>query len=163
MIRIVSAASAILLGCAAPVFIPALAPAFAQEYGQPLSTAIAQRRLENYVHTWSTNAGINPGTVGNYYAVQAIYYGKPMSRSQILADKLRYISTWPERHYRIVPGTVSANCDGERTLCRVSGIMQWDRRSRSGARSVGSARLSLTLSRDSGGKIVRESASLPHY
>ena len=155
MLRNVSLALPILLGCAAP--------ALAQESGEPLTAAIAQRRLENYVHTWSTNAGVNPATVGNYYAPQAIYYGKPMSRAQILADKLRYIAAWPERHYRIVPGTVSAACDGDKTLCRVSGIMQWDRRSRSGARSVGSARLSLTLSRDSGGKIVRESASLPHY
>jgi hypothetical protein len=48
-------------------------------------------------------------------------------------------------------------------MCRVSGIMQWDRRSRTGARSLGSARLSLTLSRASGGKIVQESASILRF
>ena len=60
MIRIVAAASALLLGCAAA---PVFTPAFAQEAGEPLSAAVAQRRLEAYVHTWSTNAGVNPALI----------------------------------------------------------------------------------------------------
>ena len=155
MMRNLPVAAAILLGCATN--------ALAQDAGEPLSAAVAQRRLEAYVQTWSTNAGVNAATVGNYYADHGVYYGKPMSRPQVLRDKLRYIAVWPERHYRIVPGTVSASCDHQRTLCRVSGIMQWDRRSRTGARSVGSAKLSLTLSRASGGKIVQESASILRF
>jgi hypothetical protein len=150
--RAFSIAGAILLGCATN--------AVAQNLYEPLSSEMAQRRLESYVRTWSTNAGVNAATVGNYYADHGVYYGKPMSRPQVLRDKLRYIAEWPERHYRIVPGTVSASCDPQRTLCRVSGIMQWDHRSRTGARSAGSAKLSLTLSRASGGKIVHESASI---
>jgi hypothetical protein len=152
MTRTLSIAAALFVGCATN--------ALAQNAGEPLSSEMAQRRLEAYVHTWSTNAGVNAATVANYYAERGVYYGKPMSRSDILRDKLRYIAAWPERYYRIVPGTVSASCDHERTMCRVSGIMQWDRRSRGGARSVGSAKLSLTLSRASGGKIVHESASI---
>jgi hypothetical protein len=154
MIRNVSLAAAILLGCVAGVS--------AQDANEPLDAGVAQRRLEAYVRTWSTNEGVNAATVGNYYGDRVIYYGKPMSRPQVLRDKLRYIAVWPERHYRIVPGTVAAACDRQRTMCRVSGIMQWDRRSRIGARSVGNARLSLTLSRASGGKIVHESASILH-
>jgi hypothetical protein len=155
MMRNLSIAAAILLGGATN--------ALAQDAGEPLSTAVAQRRLEAYVQTWSTNAGVNAATVDNYYAEHGVYYGKPMSRPQVLRDKLRYIAVWPERRYRIVPGTVSASCDHQRTMCRVSGIMQWDRRSRTGARSVGSAKLSLTLSRASGGKIVQESASILRF
>jgi hypothetical protein len=134
--------------------------AISQEAYAPLSAEAAQRRLETYVETWSSNREINPMNVGHYYADRVIYYGKPMSRQQVLHDKLKYIATWPERHYRIVPGTVSAVCDGQRAMCRVSGIMAWDRRSITGKESVGRARLTLLLSRESGGRIARESASL---
>ena len=134
--------------------------AFSEEADSPLSTATAQRRLEAYVDTWSANKAINAANMSHYYADRVIYYGKPMSRQQVLRDKLNYIAVWPERHYQIVPGTVSAVCDRQHTACRVSGVMAWDRRSRVGHRSVGSARLTLTLSRASGGRIVRKSASL---
>jgi hypothetical protein len=136
------------------------AGALSQEAYAPLSTEAAQRRLEAYVETWSANREINASNVGHYYADRVIYYGKPMSRQQVLRDKLNYIATWPERRYRIVPGTVSAACDRRHIMCRVSGIMAWDRRSRTGRASTGSARLTLILSRESGGRITREMASL---
>ncbi|HEX3181807.1 MAG TPA: hypothetical protein VHR44_11235 [Beijerinckiaceae bacterium] len=148
------------LWIAAVAFAGSCSAAFSQEAYSPLSTATAQRRLEAYVDTWSANNGINAANVSRYYADRVIYYGKPMSRQQVLRDKLNYIAVWPERYYHIVPGTVSAFCDRQHTACRVSGVMVWDRRSRVGHRSVGSARLTLILSRASGGRIVRESASL---
>lgn len=124
---------------------------------KPLGASAAQRRLEAHVRTWSTDRGVNAQNVASNYAPRAIYYGKPMSRAQVLRDKLQYVSVWPERHYRIVPGTVSAGCDHEGTACRVSGLMQWHRRSRTGKVSMGSARLILVLNAR-GRKIVRESA-----
>ena len=144
---------------AALVLVLSCSAALSQEAYGSLNTEAAQRRLEAYVDTWSANRGINAGNVGHYYAPRVIYYGKPMSRQQVLRDKLNYIAAWPERHYRIVPGTVSASCDGAQTACRVSGVMAWNRRSRAGRVSIGNARLTLVLSRESGGRIVRESAS----
>jgi hypothetical protein len=140
-------------------FAASCSGAFSQESYSPLGAAAAQRRLEAYVGTWSADRGINAGNVAHYYAPRVIYYGKPMTRGQVLRDKLNYIAVWPERHYRIVPGTVSASCDRSQTACRVSGVMAWNRRSRTGQVSVGSTRLTLILSRESGGRIVRESAS----
>ena len=146
--------------CTVVAFAAGCSGAFGQAADSPLTAEMAQRRLEGYVNTWSANEDVNRSSVDHYYADRVIYYGKPMSRQQILRDKLNYISVWPERHYRIVPGTVSAACNPQRTACRVSGIMAWDRRSRTGRTSVGRARLTLLLSRESGGRIARESASL---
>jgi hypothetical protein len=145
------------LWIAAATFAASSSGAVSQE---ALNSAMAQRRLEAYVNTWSANEDINASSVDHYYANRVVYYGKLMSRRQVLRDKLNYIAVWPERRYRIVPGTVSADCDRQRALCRVSGIMAWDRHSATGRSSIGRARLTLILSRDSGGKIVRESASL---
>jgi hypothetical protein len=146
---------------ASVAFAASCSGAFSQAAYSPLTIEAAQRRLEAYVDTWSANRGINAANVGHYYADRVIYYGKPMSRQAVLRDKLNYIAVWPERHYRIVPGTVSAACNPQQTACRVSGLMAWDRRSISGRESIGRARLTLVLSRESGGRIVRESASLP--
>src|SRR3954454_11029065 len=57
--------------------------AISQEAYAPLSAEAAQRRLETYVETWSSNREINPTNVGHYYADRVIYYGKPMSRQQV--------------------------------------------------------------------------------
>ncbi len=152
MRKFLPVAALLACGCAAPA-------AWTQAWAaSPLTEAYAEQKLNEYVRIWSSNRGINPAAVSRYYANQVIYYGKPMSQGAVLRDKQQYASTWPERHYRIVPGTVSVNCDPYKTACRVSGVMEYDRRSYSGQRAVGAARLSLTLSRDSGSRVVQESA-----
>ncbi|MDX6320092.1 MAG: hypothetical protein QOD35_3492 [Nocardioidaceae bacterium] len=138
----------------------ALAATPAQSAQGSFTADKAQAQLSNYLHVWSTDSGINPRSMARFYADHVIYYGKPMTRDQVLRDKLQYIRTWSQRYYRIVPGTVSTDCDGVQSVCRVKGVMQWDRRSRGGERSVGSALLSLTFSKNSGARIVQESASL---
>lgn len=132
--------------------------ASAARAASPLTEAYAEQKLNEYVRMWSSNGRVSPATVSRYYAGTVIYYGKPMSQRGVLRDKLQYSATWPERHYRIVPGTVSVACDPYKTACRVTGVMEYDRRSVAGQRAVGAARLSLTLSRDSGSRVVQESA-----
>lgn len=118
----------------------------------------AHQLMRDYLRTWSSNAGVNPRSMTRFYADRVVYYGKPMSRSGVLRDKLQYISTWRERRYSLVPGSVSIACNGPRTACQVTGTMRWDRRSVYGERSVGAARLGLLVTRESGGRIARESA-----
>lgn len=125
---------------------------------EPFGPSAAQRRLEAHVRTWATDRGVNARNVAYHYAGRATYYGKRMSRREILRDKLRYIAVWPARRYSILPGTVSAKCDRQLNACRLSGIMQWHRRSRSGEVSIGKARLTLVLAEAGGSRIVRESA-----
>ena len=132
--------------------------ALGRETYEAFSASAAQRRLITHVSTWSTDPGVNAANVAHHYADRTIYYGKRMSRREVLRDKLRYIAVWPRRRYSIIPGTVSVRCDRQRTVCRVSGIVQWDRRSRRGELSIGRARLTLTLSGASGNKLIRESA-----
>lgn len=118
----------------------------------------AERQVQAYVDVWSTDAGVTAEAVERFYAPRAVYYGKSMSRAQILADKRRYVRAWPERRYAMVPGTVRVRCDAPREICRATGTMEWSRRSAAGRRVAGASRMSFTLTRSSGGKIVRESA-----
>ena len=125
-----------------------------------VTEAATRDAMTNYVQAWSSDHGVDPQSMNRFYADHVVYYGKSMSRREVFRDKLNYIATWPQRRYWIVPNSTSVVCDGAGALCRVQGVMQWDRRSAAGARSTGAAQLTLTLSRESGGKIVRESASL---
>lgn len=144
------------LASATIVAFLASTPLAAQNFG--IADETAHQLMRNYLRAWSTNAGVNPSSMVRFYADNVIYYGKPMSRNGVLRDKLQYIRTWRERRYALVPGSVTIACNGPRTACQVTGTMRWDRRSVYGERSVGAARLSLLVTKDSGGRIARESA-----
>ena len=97
--------------------------------------------IQAYLALWSRNADVGPAAVERFYAPTVVYYGKSLSRAQVLADKLRYIKAWPERAYREIPGTIDAHCNGNRSRCRVSVMMTWRRISRGGKSSAGRARI----------------------
>lgn len=126
----------------------------------PLSDESVRRLLSNYVQTWSADEQFNPTTMARFYADSVTYYGKRMSRAAVLGDKRRYIATWPERRYSIVPGSHAVSCNADHSACVVSGVMVWDRRSAAGSRTTGSARLKILVNAESGGRIVRESATI---
>src|SRR3954451_13135627 len=82
--------------------------ALGRETYEALSASAAQRRLITHVSTWSRGPGVNAANVAHHYADRTIYYGKRMSRREVLRDKLQYIAVWPRRRYSIIPGTVSS-------------------------------------------------------
>ena len=125
------------------------------------SRADAERAVQAYFAMWSNNAGVNAAAVARFYAPNVVYYGKRMSRAQVLADKQAYIRAWPVRSYREVPGTFSARCTADLGLCHVTTDMAWRRASRSGAVSTGRATIGFDfVPADGGRKIARESARL---
>lgn len=126
-----------------------------------LTKANAERRVNQFVSLWSSDRGSDMSlkAVSRNYADPAVYYGKQMSHRAVLQDKKRYARFWPERHYRMVPGSVSLSCAQRSSAnCHISGILRYDRRSKIGIRSVGAARLRLIITRTGGNRIVRESA-----
>ena len=125
------------------------------------SEAEAERAIQAYLAMWSRDADIDATSVSRFYAPRVVYYGKSFGRAQILKDKLAYIRIWPERHYREVPGTFAAHCNGGRRICRVSIDMAWRRVGRHHVVSTGRARLTFDfIPVDGGRKIARESARI---
>lgn len=118
----------------------------------------AQAQVEKFVAVWSRDEGVTRDAVERLYAPRVIYYGKNMSREAILADKRAYIAHWPQRRYEIVPGSVDVSCTKGNAICKATAVMRWSRADRAGRELRGSSRMSFLVSRESGGKIVRESA-----
>ena len=136
-------------------------PAAHAQIADPGSKAEAERAVQGYLAMWSNNQAINEASVARFYAPRVIYYGKAFSRAQVLADKATYVRHWPMRIYKEVPGSFSAHCNADRSLCKVTADMTWRRVSTRNAVSVGRARLSFDFIPVEGGrKIARESARI---
>ena len=115
--------------------------------------------IQAYLTMWSRNSGITAAAVDRFYAPSVVYYGKRLSREEVLADKLRYIQAWPVRQYAEVPGSIEGRCNADRSLCHVSVIMAWRRTGRTHKVSVGRARIVFDfVPVDGSRKIARESA-----
>ena len=135
--------------------ILACGPAVAQSGPVPGDEAA----IQSYLALWSRNADVTAAAVDRFYAPTVVYYGKRLSRAEVLADKLRYIRAWPERHYTEIPGSIAAHCNADRSRCRVSVIMAWHRTGRTGQVSTGRARIAFDfVPADGARKIARESA-----
>jgi len=118
--------------------------------------ADAERRLQDYVRVWEDDSLVGPRAMRAYYADHVVYYGKRMSREQVLADKRRFIRAFPQRAYAIAPGSLITRCDGVQCVARAT--LLWRRVSRRGQESSGASRLTLVFSQREEGRIVRESA-----
>lgn len=138
-----------------PAALVACSCAFAQNGPEPGD----EGAIQAYLAMWSHNADVTAAAVNRFYAPVVIYYGKRLSRAQVLADKLRYVRAWPVRHYSEVPGSIDARCNADRSLCHVSVIMAWRRLGHDAQVSVGRARIAFDfVPADGGRKIARESA-----
>ena len=123
--------------------------------------ADAERALQAYLAMWSSNSGVTAAAVNRFYAPRVVYYGKVMSRAQVLADKRAYIRAWPVRLYQEVPGTFAATCNADRSLCHVTADMTWRRVNRRNITSSGRAHMAFDfVPADGARKIARESARL---
>jgi hypothetical protein len=122
----------------------------------PEAVADAERRLQEYVRVWEDDSLVGPRAMHAYYADRVVYYGKRMSREEVLADKRRFIRAYPQRAYAIAPGSLVTRCEGAQCVARAT--LLWRRVSARGRESAGASRLTLVFSQRAQGRIVRESA-----
>ncbi len=138
------------------LFALAVWPVQAQDADEG-TKADAERAIQAYLAIWSRDASVTPAAVERFYAPRTLYYGHSFTRAQVLADKLAYIKRWPRRSYREVPGSLKARCNVDRSLCRVSVDMAWQRASVSTASGKAHMVFDFVPS-DGARKIARESA-----
>lgn len=123
--------------------------------------AFAEHAMQAYLAMWSRDRDVNAKAVARFYAPHVVYYGKPMSREQVLADKRTYIRQWPTRDYKALPGTFTGKCEPGLDRCTITAVMTWRRVDRNERVSIGRARISLDfVPVDGTRKIARESARL---
>ena len=126
----------------------------------PVLAASPDAKMDSYFSIWADNSRVTPEAVRELYASRVIYYGKAMTPAQVYRDKLNYIRRWPDRRYRVVPGSVSKSCSPGQERCRISAILSWDKADASGRGSKGANTITLNLVREDGAlKIARETGN----
>lgn len=72
---------------------------------------------------WSMPNEIALPRIAEYYAPAVEFYGKPLSRIEVLQEKLTFAERWPVRSYSVEPTSVQIACtpDG----CEVESVIMW--------------------------------------
>jgi ATP-dependent protease ClpP protease subunit len=63
------------------------------------------------------------------YADQVSYYGKQISRADVIAQIKTFIARWPVRSYLPEPSSINVQCDQNTLYCRVQGLVNFDSKS----------------------------------
>ncbi len=75
---------------------------------------------------WSTPNAEALRSLDKLYAENVLYNGKATRRQAVLLDKRRMAERWPQRSYKVRPGSVSATCIDDANLCRVHVMVDWE-------------------------------------
>nr|ALS90961.1 MetaGeneMark_Unknown Function [uncultured bacterium] len=97
--------------------------------------------------------------VRNSFGAEIRYYGKVVPNAQVVEEKRRYLTRWPQRRYNLKPDTMRVQCDEARSTCQMSGELDYDVRDPRAARtSSGAATYDLrVVFTQAGPKVVEES------
>jgi hypothetical protein len=67
--------------------------------------------------------------IGGLYADQVVYYGKQLSRAEVVAQLVKFIERWPDRSYVVRPDSLRVQCDVQSHACQVSGAIDFSAKS----------------------------------
>jgi hypothetical protein len=114
-------------------------PTVAVSQVPPAGTPTEQRAMKFIIDYYSLWSGITPATlIAQTYAETIDFYGKNTSRSQLMAEKMKFSNRWPTRLFNIRDGSLRAQCS--ESDCLVRGVVVWDTTSPTrNVRSIGSA------------------------
>ena len=152
-----SSARAACQGKVASVAPVAVAPS------PPVNAATLDTRarafVEDYMRRTEGDAEQVLTFVRNSFGAEIRYYGKVVPNAQVVEEKRRYLTRWPQRRYQLKPETMRVQCDEARSTCQISGEVVFDVRDPRAARtSAGAATYDLrVVFTQAGPKIVEES------
>ncbi|AVA24277.1 Clp protease family protein (plasmid) [Rhizobium sp. NXC24] len=89
---------------------------------QPTDQAGAVEVFNEFQRVWSGSSSEAAAFLRNVYADRLQYYGKDLSREDVLKEKSAFVDRWPTRIYAARPGSVHALCADR---CSVFGIVDW--------------------------------------
>lgn len=138
--------------------LPTLGPRLAVSAAQARAIAYA----ETYLAQWSAPNDQALAAMARSYAATVDFYGKPVPRAALLAQKRAYALRWPARSYIARPGSVIASCRADGSVCTVAGLVEWDCRSTErNAHAAGVAEFTITVAWSGDGPgIVAESGAV---
>lgn len=96
------------------------------------TSSLAERTSAFLTGIYSTLSGPNALALEylkDRYADNLSYYGKPLSRDQVIVQLNRFFERWPVRRYKPKDGSVDIQCDVKTMVCVAKGTIEFDSRS----------------------------------
>src|SRR5215208_6299859 len=87
--------------------------------------ATAAKLSRAYLGVWSSNSSAAMRQVSFIYGSRVRFYGRLLRRSDLRAEKRRFIQRWPIRRYALRPGTVRVTCAPLKARCTLHGVIDW--------------------------------------
>jgi hypothetical protein len=121
-------------------------------------TEASSRDLANaYLNAWSSPDDPSGEAIRRFYAQTVNFYGRGISRDELMRQKHVFAHRWPTRSYVARPDDMSVQCEPVGG-CHVSGVLDWRASDQaSGRKSIGAARFEMGIH---GGLIVSEFGSV---
>lgn len=95
----------------------------------------------------------------NIYADNVNFYGKEVTKEEVLADKHKYVQRWPMRASTARPATIHSSCTQD--ICRITGVYDWVVSDTNWKKSAkGSATFEYYLRVGAGYKIIAENGKV---
>jgi hypothetical protein len=95
----------------------------------------------------------------DHYSDRVDYFGKNLSRDDVLRDKTAFFQKWPSRSYSVKTETLTVGCISA-VSCKADGVVAWNVTGR-GTQSKGSATYTLGWNEENGvWRIVSESSKV---
>jgi hypothetical protein len=124
------------------------------------ASALALRATRDFFRESSAPGSQLMNYLDSIYPATVTYFGKAMTKSDVLADKETFVERWPERLYTIDPNNLSASCtsDGK---CTATGTVALRAHSPERQRtSVLTAKFALTFDTSGAPALVAETSEV---
>jgi hypothetical protein len=95
---------------------------------EPSGQELAERArsfVSTVMSAWSGTNSTALAALGTVYAGEVDYFGKRLSRDEVLADKRRFTERWPRRTYKVQSSYAECNV----SKCFVDGYLGWEAQS----------------------------------
>jgi hypothetical protein len=97
-----------------------------QQQNFVLVQQIARNFVARYYWVSSSEGEASGARIADLYAPSVNFYGTTRASSSILAEKYSYNARWPMRRFALRQNSLTANCDQDFGVCRVTGMVDWD-------------------------------------
>jgi hypothetical protein len=97
-----------------------------------LVAVMRRKTAEHLVALYSALSGLDESALkmlGSVYADSVEYYGKLLSRDEVVRQTTRFIERWPQRQYKPRARSVEIQCDAATFACSAKGTLDFDARS----------------------------------
>ena len=93
-----------------------------QAYVQSPETKAASF-VGRYHQAWSSDNSTALGFMQSAYGDNVSFYGKTISKTALLQEKIKFAERWPIRSYSVRPDSLAIQC--QTTICHIEGIVDW--------------------------------------